>query len=74
MVPYVTRYKIREALFNVGLHVNLITCKPTLNKASLQQNHDNNMPHCFSYGCSNSTGTDSISALSFCYPLNRPEN
>ena len=36
---------------------------------SLQRNCDNNMPHCSSYACSNSTVKDSISKLFFCYPL-----
>ena len=39
----------------------------------LQRNRDSNMPHCSSHACSNSTVKDSISKLSFCYPLNRPE-
>ena len=32
----------------------------------LQRNIDINMPHGSSYACSNSTGKDSISKLSFC--------
>ena len=39
---------------------------------ALQRHCDSSMPHCSSYGCSNSTGKDSINEL-FCYPLNRPE-
>ena len=39
----------------------------------LQWNRDSNMPHCTSYICSNGAGKDSISKLSFCYPLNQPE-
>ena len=39
----------------------------------LQRKRDSNMPHCSSYACSYSIVKDSISKLSFCYPLNRPE-
>ena len=42
-------------------------------QVGLQQHRDSNMSYCSSYGCSNSTGEDSFSELSFCYPLNRPE-
>ena len=35
----------------------------------LQRNLDSNMPHCFSYGCSNSTRKYSISELSFSLPF-----